>query len=420
MDVTLDVLTEQIVAIDVVQQPAIDITVVTGVPGSDGAGVVPGGTTGQVLVKKSDANFDTQWDDPDVAAGVATVNGQTGTVVLDQDDIADGTTAKQYTATEKTKLAGIASGAQVNTVSSVAGKTGAVTLAKADVGLSNVDNTADTAKPVSTAQQAALDAKADAAAVTTALAGKANTTHSHSESDVTGLTADLAAKAPLASPAFTGTPTGITKTHVGLGNVDNTSDANKPVSTAQQTALNGKANTTHTHAESDITGLTTDLAAKQPLDADLTAIAGLTPTANDTLQYKAGAWANRTPAQLKTDLALTKGDVGLGNVDNTADTAKPVSTAQQAALDLKAPLASPAFTGTPTGITKTHVGLGNVDNTADTAKPVSTAQQTALDARMVWADGTQNTRPTTSSKVIWVGGTTQPTGMLTGDLWVKA
>lgn len=40
-------------------------------------------------------------------------------------------------------------------------------------------------------------------------------------------------------------------------------------------------------------------------------------------------------ATLKTDLALVKGDVGLGNVDNTADTAKPVSTAQQTALDLK-------------------------------------------------------------------------------------
>ena len=33
-----------------------------------------------------------------------------------------------------------------------------------------------------------------------------------------------------------------TKADVGLGNVDNTSDANKPVSTAMQTALNGKAN----------------------------------------------------------------------------------------------------------------------------------------------------------------------------------
>jgi hypothetical protein len=47
----------------------------------------------------------------------------------------------------------------------------------------------------------------------------------------------LALKAPLASPAFSGTPTGITKTHVGLGNADNTSDMNKPVSTAQQAAI---------------------------------------------------------------------------------------------------------------------------------------------------------------------------------------
>ena len=44
-------------------------------------------------------------------------------------------------------------------VTSVAGKTGAVALVKGDVGLSSVDNTTDVAKPVSTAQQAALDAK---------------------------------------------------------------------------------------------------------------------------------------------------------------------------------------------------------------------------------------------------------------------
>lgn len=44
-------------------------------------------------------------------------------------------------------------------VLSVAGRTGAVTLTKTDVGLANVDNTADSAKPVSTAQQTALDAK---------------------------------------------------------------------------------------------------------------------------------------------------------------------------------------------------------------------------------------------------------------------
>jgi len=78
------------------------------------------------------------------------------------------------------------------------------------------------------------------------------------------------------------------------------------------------------------------LAGKQAANANLTAISALTPANDDILQRKAGAWTNRTPAQLKTDLALTKADVGLANVDNTSDIAKPISTATQTALDLKA------------------------------------------------------------------------------------
>lgn len=51
-----------------------------------------------------------------------------------------------------------------NAVTSVAGRTGDVTLTKADVGLSNVDNTADLQKPISSAVQSALNAKADRSA----------------------------------------------------------------------------------------------------------------------------------------------------------------------------------------------------------------------------------------------------------------
>jgi hypothetical protein len=50
------------------------------------------------------------------------------------------------------------------------------------------------------------------------------------------------AKAPTANATFTGTTSGITKSMVGLGDVDNTSDANKPVSIATQSALDAKAN----------------------------------------------------------------------------------------------------------------------------------------------------------------------------------
>jgi hypothetical protein len=60
----------------------------------------------------------------------------------------------------RTTLAAVAASAAP--VTSVAGKTGAVTLTKTDVGLSNVDNTADTSKPVSTAQAAAIALKENA------------------------------------------------------------------------------------------------------------------------------------------------------------------------------------------------------------------------------------------------------------------
>ena len=50
----------------------------------------------------------------------------------------------------------------------------------------------------------------------------------------------------------TSNPHGVTKAQVGLGDVDNTSDANKPVSTAAQTALNLKANIATTVEQTDI------------------------------------------------------------------------------------------------------------------------------------------------------------------------
>ena len=68
-----------------------------------------------------------------------------------------------------------------------------------------------------------------------------------------GVQAQINTKAPTADPTFTGTVSGVSKSMVGLGNVDNTSDANKPVSTAQQTALDLKANS----ATPNFTGMAT-------------------------------------------------------------------------------------------------------------------------------------------------------------------
>ncbi|MFM7978969.1 MAG: hypothetical protein ACKPKO_06595 [Candidatus Fonsibacter sp.] len=75
--------------------------------------------------------------------------------------------------------------------------------------------------------------------------------------------------------------------------------------------------------------------------------------------------------------------VGLGDVDNTADANKPVSSATQIALDLKALSANPTFIGTVYCITKVIVGLGNVDNTADASKPISSAVRAPLMGRHI-------------------------------------
>jgi hypothetical protein len=65
------------------------------------------------------------------------------------------------------------------------------------------------------------------------------------------------------------------------------------------------------------------------------------------------------------DAVQARTTLSINNVDNTADTNKPVSTAQLSALNLKAPLISPAFAGTPTA--PTSAALSNNTNLATTA-----------------------------------------------------
>jgi hypothetical protein len=149
---------------------------------------------------------------------------------------------------------------------------------------------------------------------------------------------DFTTVAPLANPTFTGTVGGITKSMVGLGNVDNTSDANKPISSATQTALNLKFNT----ADTTSLNLTSRFAAK--------------------LNYT------------DTSFLFTQSDTNQLNLTNR--------------LNLKANINSPTFTGTVGGITKSMVGLGNVDNTSDANKPISSATQTALNLKQNTLNGT--------------------------------
>jgi len=87
----------------------------------------------------------------------------------------------------------------------------------------------------------------------------------------------------------------------------------------------------------------------------------LTTKVTGTLPVTSGG-TGLTDVSTLLNTNTTKTDVGLSNVDNTSDANKPVSNAQQTALDAKAPTANPTFTGTVSGVTAAHVGLGNVEN----------------------------------------------------------
>lgn len=229
-------------------------------------------------------------------------------------------------------------------VQSINGYTGSITLNKTDLGLGNVDNTPDNGKPVSGPAAIALALKVNTSSLATVATSGSYTDLSNKPSiptKVSDLSNDSAfvdaagasSAAPVQSVAGrTGSVT-LTRSDVALSNVDNTTDANKPVSSAQA-------------------------AADASIQSDLNSHKNNTNNPHST----------------------TKAQVGLGNADNTSDTGKPVSTAQATAIGVvQTDLNShKADVNNPHSTTKSQVGLGSCDNTTDANKPVSTAQAAAI------------------------------------------
>ena len=104
----------------------------------------------------------------------------------------------------------------------------------------------------------------------------------------------------------TSNPHSVTKAQVGLDQVDNTSDSNKPVSTAVTTALAGKANTSHSHTTSDITGLAE--VASSGNYADLSNQPTIPSSASDVGAVPTSRTVNGLA--LSTDITLTASTIG--------------------------------------------------------------------------------------------------------------
>ncbi len=326
---------------------------------------------------------------------------------------------------------------------SIASLKSALSLDKNAVGLNNVNNTADSAKPISNATQIALDRKAD--------------------------TSDLVLKAPLASPIFTGTVGGITKSMVGLPNVDNTADLDKPISNAMQTALEGKVNSDSAVFSKDILvnginigkgpfNLVNTIIGNQSFQKNITGYSntavGYKSLLNSTVEnhntaignfslnadslklgnnntaigsqtlrynesgnnnvaignfalYSNGVGSNNTAVGFMADVenpnlivsnstaigsnarVSSSNTIQLGNVDITRVNTSGVLTAagiQNTPVGTISPTIGKftdlTITGTVIGINKSMVGLENIDNTSDLSKPISTLTQVALDDKV--------------------------------------
>ena len=275
---------------------------------SDGGVTSVNGQTGAVTIDKTGLGLGNVDNTSDANKPVSTAQAAADTASRDRanhtgtqsaDTIVDGSTNHTFTAADDTKLTGIATGATANdtdanlknranhtgtqtasTISDFSSAADARITAAAGVTLATLSGGKIPTSQIPTVALTDVNVVASQAAQLALVAEEGDiavrTDQNRTYINNGGTAGTMADWTELSSPTDAVTSvngqTGVVvlgKTDVGLGNVDNTSDANKPISSAVATALAGKAATSHTHTASQVTDFST------AADARITAAKGV-------------------------------------------------------------------------------------------------------------------------------------------------
>ena len=259
-------------------------------------------------------------------------------------------------------------------VQSVNGKRGIVLLTKTDLVLNDVDNTSDLNKPVSIATKDYVDKQVLAATpdATIYATGKIKL-----DGDLSGtallprIAVNAITSSKLSDYAVTDVKiaSGINKSKVGLANVDNTSDFNKPISNTTQNALNLKLDIGNIGLANGAASL--DASGKIPSSQIPSIPVSAVKVVNSESEMLAlpgviGTTAIRTDSNKNYILSNTNASL----VSNWVELLTPAASIQSVNGKIGAVL-----------LTKTDLSLSNVNNTSDADKELSIAASEALDLK---------------------------------------